>query len=36
LIVRRSAEYGLSAPANQAVYALVKMLEKNGTHTIRQ
>jgi len=36
LIVRRAAEYGLSAPANQAVYALVKMLEKNGTHTIRQ
>ena len=36
LIVRRAAEYGLSAPANQAVYALVKMLEKNGAHTIRQ
>ncbi len=34
LIVRRAAEHGLSAPANQAVYALVKMLEKNGTHTI--
>ena len=36
LIVRRAAEYGLSAPANQAVYALVKMLEKNGTHTISE
>lgn len=36
LIVRRAAEHGLSAPANQAVYALVKMLEKNGTHTISE
>ena len=36
LIVRRAAEYGLSAPANQAVYALVKMLEKNGINIISQ
>ena len=36
LIVRRAAEHGLSASANQAVYALVKMLEKNGTHTISE
>ena len=36
LIVRRAANYGLAVPANQAVYALVKMLEKNGTHTIHQ
>jgi 2-dehydropantoate 2-reductase len=36
LIVRRAAEYGLSAAANQAVYALVKMLEKNGINIISQ
>jgi len=36
LIVRKAAEYGLSAPANQAVYALVKMLEKNGINIISQ
>lgn len=36
LIVRRAAEYGLRASANQAVYALVKMLEKNGINIISQ
>jgi 2-dehydropantoate 2-reductase len=36
LIVRRAAQYGLSANANQAVYALVKMLEKNGIDNISQ
>ncbi len=36
LIVRKAAEYGLSTPANQAVYALVKMLEKNGINIISQ
>lgn len=34
LIVRRAAEHGLQAHANQAVYALVKMLEKNGINII--
>lgn len=36
LIVRRGAEYGLSVSANQAIYALVKMLEKNGINTVSQ
>ena len=36
LIVRRAAQYGLSSNANQAVYALVKMLEKNGIDNISQ
>ena len=36
LIVRRGAEYGLSVSANQAIYALVKMLEKNGVNIISQ
>ncbi len=34
LIVRRGAEHGLSVSANQAIYALVKMLEKNGINTV--
>lgn len=34
LIVNKAAEHGLQAHANQAIYALVKMLEKNGINII--